>query len=260
MQLLVFFVAFLASTFGAIAGFGGGVIIKPTLDALGILPVSTVSFLSGCTALGMAVSSLVMQRKSGVKLQIRTSTPLALGAILGGFAGKTLFELVRNAFQDESVLGGIQAICLTLITTCVFLYVCGRDRLKSFHVEAPMACVAIGILLGVISSFLGIGGGTSNVMILFLCFSMDAKTAAKNSLYIIMFSQTASILQALATNTLPEFSFGYLALMLLGGIGGAMIGAAISRRLSNRGVERILRTLLAAIIMIDISNVVKFFC
>ena len=123
-----------------------------------------------------------------------------------------------------------------------------------------MACVAIGILLGVISSFLGIGGGTSNVMILFLCFSMDAKTAAKNSLYIIMFSQTASILQALATNTLPEFSFGYLALMLLGGIGGAMIGAAISRRLSNRGVERILRTLLAAIIMIDISNVVKFFC
>lgn len=260
MELFIFLIAFIASTFGAIAGFGGGVIIKPVMDAFGILPVSTVSYLSGWAALGMAVASLIRQRNNGVKLHIRSSTPLAIGAALGGVIGKTLFQLVRTTFESESVLGGIQSVCLTLITVGVFLYILKKDQLKSFHVTSLGACVAIGSLLGVISSFLGIGGGTSNIMILFLCFSMDAKTSAKNSLYIIVFSQCASILQAAITHTVPAFEVMHLVTMVAGGIGGAMIGAAISGHISNKGVEKTLRILLAVIILINISNVIKFFC
>ena len=59
MATLMFLIAMAASTIGSICGFGGGVIIKPIVDSLGLLPVSTVSFLSGCTALAMAVSSLI---------------------------------------------------------------------------------------------------------------------------------------------------------------------------------------------------------
>ena len=40
-----------ASTVGAICGIGGGVIIKPVLDAMQIMTVQQVSFLSGCTVL-----------------------------------------------------------------------------------------------------------------------------------------------------------------------------------------------------------------
>ena len=43
-----------ASALGAICGIGGGVIIKPVLDSLGIYSVSTVNFLSGCTVLSMS--------------------------------------------------------------------------------------------------------------------------------------------------------------------------------------------------------------
>ena len=51
----VFFgVSFLASIVGAICGIGGGVIIKPVLDAFGVLDVSAISFLSGCTVLAMS--------------------------------------------------------------------------------------------------------------------------------------------------------------------------------------------------------------
>lgn len=208
----------------------------------------------------MAVSSLIRQRDNGVKLHVRTSTPLAIGAALGGIVGKTLFELVRNTFENENVLGGIQSVCLTLITTGVFLYILKKDRLKSFHVTNLGVCIVIGSLLGVISSFLGIGGGTSNIMILFLCFSMDAKTAAKNSLYIIVFSQSTSILQAMLTGTVPAFELVHLVLMVSGGIAGAIIGAMISKHISNKGVEGILRILLMIIILIDASNVIKFFC
>ena len=59
MILIVFLVCFLASVVGAVCGIGGGVIIKPTLDALGILDVSTISFLSGCTVLSMTSYSVL---------------------------------------------------------------------------------------------------------------------------------------------------------------------------------------------------------
>ena len=40
-----FFICIAATTLGAIAGIGGGVIIKPVLDALGGLNVSAIGFL-----------------------------------------------------------------------------------------------------------------------------------------------------------------------------------------------------------------------
>lgn len=172
LAFLLFLICIIASSVGAIVGAGGGVIIKPVLDMLGILPVSTVSFCAGCTVLGMSLCSLIRNRKDGVKLKIRTSTALAAGAVLGGLLGKWLFELVLRGFGNERLLGAIQAVCLTVITFGVFLYVCNKDRLPSRHVESIPTAILVGIFLGVISSFLGIGGGTSNVAVLFFFFSM----------------------------------------------------------------------------------------
>ena len=256
--IILLIICLLASSVGAIVGAGGGVIIKPVLDMLGILPVSTVSFCSGCTVLGMSVCSLIRNRNDGVKLQIKTSTALAIGAVLGGLVGKWLFELVKNGFGNERVLGAVQAVFLTLITIGVFLYVCNKDKLPSKNVKNIFAAVVIGIFLGIISSFLGIGGGTSNVAVLFFFFSMEAKEAAKNSLYIIIFSQISSIVTALMTGSVPDFEWLHLLCMVIGGIGGALTGAAISKRIDNKGVEKILKALLIVIIMIDFYNVLKF--
>lgn len=256
--IILLIICLLASSVGAIVGAGGGVIIKPVLDMLGILPVSTVSFCSGCTVLGMSVCSLIRNRNDGVKLQIKTSTALAIGAVLGGLVGKWLFELVKNGFGNERVLGAVQAVFLTLITIGVFLYVCNKDKLPSKNVKNIFAAVIIGIFLGIISSFLGIGGGTSNVAVLFFFFSMEAKEAAKNSLYIIIFSQISSIVTALMTGSVPDFEWLHLLCMVIGGIGGALTGAAISKRIDNKGVEKILKALLVVIILIDFYNVLKF--
>lgn len=258
LAFLLFFICLLASSVGAIVGAGGGVIIKPVLDMLGVLPVSTVSFCAGCTVLGMSLCSLIRNRRDGVRLRLRTSTALAVGAVLGGLLGKYLFELVRSGFGNERMLGAIQALCLTVITFGVFLYVCNKDKLPSEHVENIAAAIIIGIFLGVISSFLGIGGGTSNVAVLFFFFSMEAKEAAKNSLYIIIFSQLSSIISAVATGSVPSFEALHLACMVAGGIGGALAGAAISKRINNQGVERILKVLLLLIVAMDFYNILKY--
>ena len=256
--ILLLIICMLASAIGAVVGAGGGVIIKPVLDMFGILPVSTVSFCSGCTVLGMSVCSLIRNRNDGVKLQFKTSTALAIGAVAGGLVGKWLFELVRTAFGDERMLGAIQAIFLTLITIGVFLYVCNKDKLPSKNIKNLAVTVVIGLFLGIISSFLGIGGGTSDVAVLFFFFSMEAKEAAKNSLYIIIFSQVSSSMSAVMTNSVPQFEWQHLICMVAGGIAGALVGAAISKRIDNKGVEKILKILLIVIILIDFYNVIKY--
>lgn len=63
--VLMLIVTFLATLLGPICGIGGGVIIKPVVDALGIMPVAEVSFLSGIAVLVMAVVTLVQDALAG---------------------------------------------------------------------------------------------------------------------------------------------------------------------------------------------------
>ena len=58
MGFIIFAVCLCASTIGGICGIGGGVIIKPVLDALGLMSVSAISFLSGISAMMMAAISV----------------------------------------------------------------------------------------------------------------------------------------------------------------------------------------------------------
>ena len=56
--LLVLAIVFAASLLGPLCGIGGGVIIKPVVDALGVMDVATVSFLSSASVLTMALATL----------------------------------------------------------------------------------------------------------------------------------------------------------------------------------------------------------
>ena len=46
MSSLIFLICLSASAVGGICGIGGGVIIKPVIDAMGIMSVSAISLLS----------------------------------------------------------------------------------------------------------------------------------------------------------------------------------------------------------------------
>ncbi len=120
-----FLVSFLASIVGAICGIGGGVVIKPVLDMLGLETVSTISFLSGCTVLSMSCYSVTRALSKGDSgVDVKTGTPLAIGAALGGLAGKQLFDLVRSLFENQGRVGAVQAACLGVITLGTLAYTC----------------------------------------------------------------------------------------------------------------------------------------
>lgn len=258
-SLLFFAVSLGASVCGAICGIGGGVIIKPTLDLFGWASVSTISFLSGCTVLSMSCYSVVKSMKSGDKaVDLKTGTPLAIGAAVGGVFGKQMFTVIKAAFSNPNTVGAVQAACLAAITLMTLIYTINKSKIKTHSVSNPLLCAAIGLVLGVCSSFLGIGGGPINLVVLFYFFSMDTKTAAANSLYIILFSQAASLVVTLITKTVPQFTVITLVLMVLGGILGGMLGRRLNKKLTAHAVDKLFIGLMCVIILISIYNVWQY--
>ena len=142
MEIIYFIVCFTTSVIGAICGIGGGVIIKPVLDAFGTLEVTEINFLSGCTVLSMSTYSIVKSRFSNQsKVEKKTGISLALGAAGGGVAGKFIFACIKEVAGQDSI----------------------------------WLSAGIGLTLGMMSSFLGIGGGPINLIVLFYFFPWELK-------------------------------------------------------------------------------------
>lgn len=260
MDILFFVVSFLASIVGAICGIGGGVVIKPVLDMLQMGEVSTINFLSGCTVLSMSlysVSKALMNHDS--KIDMAIGTPLAVGAAAGGVTGKQLFAGVKALCVNADMVGGVQAVSLGVITVGTLLYTIYKSRIRTRKTDKKLVCLMIGLALGIMSSFLGIGGGPINLVVLGYCFSMDTKTAAANSLYIILFSQTASLLATIVTASVPDFRISELVLMVAGGIGGGIVGRSLNKQMNNRTVDMLFVALMMLIIVICVYNTIRSF-
>lgn len=256
--IFCFLICILATTIGAISGIGGGVIIKPVLDALSGWPAATISFLSGCTVLSMSVVSLLRSRGDGVKIEKKQGTLLAAGAAAGGVLGKEIFDVIRSSFGNPSMIGRIQNIIMIFLTAFVLWYQINREKIRSRQVEHAAGCLAIGLMLGLLSAFLGIGGGPVNLAVLYYFFSMETKTAAVNSIYIIFFSQITSLASTLMKGSVPEFPACALAAMITGGILGGFAGSVFSRHLSSRQVDILFAVLLIMIIGISGYNVYHY--
>ena len=258
--LIIAAVCFFSSVVGAICGIGGGVIIKPVLDATGVMAVTTVSFLSGCTVLSMSVVSLYksLRAKRDFVFDKVFATVLALGGVVGGLTGKELYQGILSRLSDTSRVGAIQAAVLMLVTLGTLLYTVFKAKIRTRHLESRAVIFLIGIVLGIMSSFLGIGGGPINLVVLFFFFSMATKQAAMYSIYVIMFSQISSLASTLIGKNVPPFELPVLLMMIACGVLGGLVGSRINRRIDNRTVDRLFMGLMAVIICINIYNIFRY--
>lgn len=252
----VFFLCLAASTLGGICGIGGGVVIKPLLDAVGIMSVSAVSFLSGLTVLAMSLISVYKNRKTN-ELEPASSVPLGIGAAVGGVIGKQLFSSLKAAVEADRIVGAVQAVLLGLMVLGTLLYVRNKSKIATRHIQSPLAGGAIGCALGVCSSFLGIGGGPMNLAVLYYFFSMDTKKAVVNSILVILLSQIASLLMTLITRSVPAFDWAMLAAMIIAGALGGYLSARLHKKLSVEKTDLFFQGLLVVILLICCYNTAR---
>jgi uncharacterized membrane protein YfcA len=252
-----FLVATLSSVVGAICGIGGGFIIKPTLDLFRLADVDTINFLSGCTVLSMSCYSVLRIKLSGGEsMNTRIAIPLSIGAATGGVLGSRIFTYFLNSvFSTPEGVRIFQAGLLAVTTVLIIVYTLFKKTISTHSISKYLPIVGVGLLLGALSSFLGIGGGPLNLIVLSYFFSMDTKSAAQNSLYIIFWSQLASLLTSIVTNTVPELNVIVLVVMIVGGIIGGIVGRKIYRRLENKMIDQLFITLLSLMLIINLWNV-----
>jgi uncharacterized membrane protein YfcA len=259
---LLFFggAAFIPSLLGALSGIGGGIIIKPALDAVYAGGAGEINCLAGCTVLAMSLVSLIQRRREGARLEDPRGIALAAGAVPGGIGGRVLFSLALSGAGagEERNLRMAQAAILIALTVLVWVSMLRKENRTSRNIGSRVFSALLGCVLGMLSSFLGIGGGPVNIMALSFFLGMDTKTAGYYSLLTIFFSQLASLGHGFFHEGIPALSVSALGTMIAGGILGGLAGSRLLRKLDNRRVDFLFRRVLELVILLSGYNLLRF--
>lgn len=264
-MVIILLVSFLATLLGAVGGIGGGVIIKPVLDATGKMLAEQASFLSSCTVFAMSVMNLFKtyrDKKKGANVASlggKTTIFLAIGAATGGLLGKQIVSFIKSALHADAGVGLVQTIVLTVIMIGILVYTIFKKKIKTRKLTNAPVCFLVGLVLGILASFLGVGGGPFNLIALHYFFSMEAKTAAFNSVFVIFLSQFTNISKQLITMTAPSVDYSYLVAMIICGILGGFVGSSVNKKIRSEDVEKLFLGAVVVIILIGLYNCYRFY-
>ena len=252
MEIIVFLIVLLATLLGSVTGMGGGIIIKPVLDAANLYPIATVNLLSSITVLSMCVVSLAKGMRGGFKINTGMVC-LSIGAAFGGLLGKNLFDLLTSKTADSGAKG-FQAVLTLILLTIIFL----RRYYPSLHVKNKLLLVTAGAALGIVAAFLGIGGGPFNVVVICMLFSISGKEAVLYALFTIFFSQTVSLSFTAMKGGFSGFDFAPLLYMVPAGVGGGFLGSALHKKLSEKTSDKAFWFAVLLVTGITLFNIMKY--
>lgn len=252
MGWLYFCIIIFANTLGAISGMGGGVIIKPLLDTIGIHPVYAISFYSSVAVLTMSLASTIKQIKNGIALQWNFALLISVGSILGGILGDNTFEKILDVYPSGKEVLLVQ-ISLTVLSL-IFSWVYSIYPFKKFCFTSTCLKIGAGLILGFLASLLGIGGGPINVAVLMCFFNLSIKESTVYSIVTIFFSQLSKVSTIAISTGFSRYDLSLLMYIIPAAILGGFIGAMLSGRLGSKYVTRVYQIVIIAVLIINLFN------
>jgi len=250
--IIYFVVISLACVLGAIVGLGGGVFIRPIFDAIGYHNVLNINFFSSTAILTMAIVSTIKKMKDGLALKPSTAILISSGAVIGGILGDTLLRfLVRSMDAEHNVQ--LAQIIVTIVVLAISIFATTKSNLR-YEIKQKAILPIIGVGLGGIATFLGIGGGPINVPILMIFFGLPIKTATAYSIVIIFFSHAARIITMGVTQGYGYFDLRLLPFIIIAAMIGGLVGANLSRVFSEGVVKKLFIAALLAVIVLNSYN------
>ncbi len=225
---------------GTLVGVGGGFLLAPLL--LLFYPHERATLLSATSLavvfLNAAAGTVAYARLHRIdyRIGILFAVAGAPGSILGALAS----SLVPRGMFD-TLFGFV------LVTLGIFLF--SRTRTPRGDEAPPEVDVRLGAALsfgvGFLSSILGIGGGIVHVPLLIEVFGYPPHIAAATSTFILAAMSATGTLTNLAAGQL-QGGFLRVAILGVGALAGAQIGAHYSARVPGRLMVRILAILACA--------------
>jgi uncharacterized protein len=251
-------------------GVGGGFLTTPLLIFYGIPP--TVAAASASTQVtGASVSGVFAHlRRKGVDFHM--GAVMVAGGVLGSLMGAGIFSLLQASGQIDTVilvlyvvmLGGVGGLMLKEALQAVGAVRSGRrvEAKKRRHHPlvaalpmrwrfyrsglyiSPLAPLILGVLTGILTMLLGVGGGFIMVPAMLYLLGMGTQVVVGTSLFQILFVTMAATMVHATTTKAVDIVLA--ALLLIGSVIGAQLGA----RLAQRVKPEYLRLALAAVVLI----------
>jgi len=259
-------------------GVGGGFMVTPLLQVLFGVPYSlavgsSLSFIIGTSATGAA-----RHLRLG-NVEVKCTLILAGGGMCGAMLGGRLHVLLRGWLEAGGrdnftpMMHGCFIVLLVLTAWLVARDPHRRGRGKTLlqrlplgphvalpqanleHVSLPGLCI-VGMLVGVVTGMLGIGGGVLFMPILLVVVGLTAHQAVGTSLGVVLMSAIAgTILHGSEGNV----NLWIAMTMLAGSAVGVQIGAWICDRLHARrlrGYFAVLVLVVAIVLAADLAKMI----
>ena len=266
--LVIVFLGIGTGILSGIFGVGGGFLTTPLLIFYGIPP--TVAAASAATQVtGASVSGVFGHaRNEGVDYQLGAVT--VVGGLIGALLGAGLFSLLQATGQIDTVISILYVVLLGTIGSLM-----GRESIQALRASpaarpraakrrhhpliaglpwrwrfyrsglyvSPVAPLVLGIVVGILTMLMGVGGGFIMVPAMLYVLGMSAKVVVGTSLFNILFvTMAATMVHALTTQAVDIV---LAALLLVGSVTGAQLGTRIGATVK----PEILRLALAAIVL-----------
>ena len=247
-------------------GIGGGFLMTPILIFLGIPPIYAVANGANNIVAASVSGSLAHYFKNHI--DIKMGLLILTGGLIGSIIGVEIFIFFLKKGTINNIISISYFVLLSSIGLMMFyesLSEMKRIRNKKFikrkihqhywihnlpfkvriHASklyiSAIGPIFFGIIIGLISSLLGVGGGFLLVPILIYIIGMPAKLVPGTSLFAMIFVMViVTLLHGISNNTIDIYLVTILA---IGSVFGAQLGSVISSKLAGeelRGLMSIL--------------------
>jgi hypothetical protein len=255
VHALLIYIGIVAGFFGSMLGLGGGWLIVPALQVLGVPPLKAV----GTSLTAMIFTSSIGATRYYLRKILLLSLGLVIGvpAIGGVYLGKYLLALLNRYGYAGTML--LTAFILLLTGLGVSMLISARGKghkekksgvrwrpvgpaitLKDGSKAGILNAGFLGFAAGTLSGLLGIGGGILLTPAMVTLFGVPVVQAASASLVsVFMSSLLGSTLYWHEGNTLFYFAVSLAA----GTSVGSLLGARTAPRISEQLLKRVFGTL-----------------
>jgi uncharacterized protein len=252
--LVIILVGLAVGLLSGLVGIGGGVLIVPFLyffydrpDLFGVVvaPESRVVLAHGTSLfviMPTAVRGALAFHRSGL-VRWPAVWPIGAGSVVAALSGATMAamlppELLKTLFGTLLIASGVQLLF--------------RKDLTRSGVAPPAprlglaVTVSAGLLVGLLSALLGVGGGIVAIPLLIYLVRLDIREVAATSIGIIGLTASSGtigyILSGYGQPGLPPWSLGYVhvsagLVMFLGAAFSVRWGASLNQRLKPRALS-----------------------
>ncbi|MFM8870828.1 MAG: sulfite exporter TauE/SafE family protein [Actinomycetota bacterium] len=226
-----------AGLLSGVFGVGGGILIVPGLVFLARMDQRTSHGTSLAAVLPIAASSLVTYWAHD-HVDWPVAAWLVVGAVIGAVAGTALLNVLPH--RTLAV-----AFSVVLLVSAIRLFISmGAEGRGALNLASAIALVVIGLVTGILSGLLGVGGGVVMVPAMMMLLHVEGVVAKGTSLAVIIPTAAMGTWRNRSNDNVDLRAAGVVA---TSGIVAAVAGGWIAARMSDSVSNFLFATLLIVV-------------